>query len=344
MSPPPPSESLEHSGLPECIGPYRVEGELARGGMGVLYVAEDTRLERRVAIKLLPESVAGDPKSLARFEREAKLLASLNHANVSTIHSFENIDGVRFITLELIPGDTLSERLEGGRLSPEESYSICRQVAGGLGAAHMNAIIHCDLKPGNIKVTPDGQVKVLDFGIARALGADLDPHEPTEVLGTPGYISPEMLREGLVDARSDMWSFGCLLYECLTGRRAFPGRTLDAIIHTTLEKEPDWEALPSGTSTAVREILARCLEKDRESRLANIGDAYEVLEKELSSDSGERQYHDIEESLTDILERTLKVGDRAPEFTLVGVRGKTVSSTQLLSRGPLILSFYRGKW
>ena len=264
---------------------YRITEKLGQGGMGEVYRAEDTVLGRQVAIKVLPDIFAGDPERLARFEREAKLLASLNHPNIAAIHGLEAHEGTRFLVLELVEGQTLSERLKKGRIPLDETLAICRQIAEGLEAAHEKGIIHRDLKPANVKVTPEGKVKVLDFGLARALqdraaNEDLS-HSPTitdemtrpgVVLGTAAYMSPEQARGKPVDKRADIWAFGCVLYECLTGKRAFQGDTITETVAAILKSEPGWTLLPADTPPFVRSLLRRCLKKDPNLRLHDIAD------------------------------------------------------------------------
>ncbi len=215
---------------------YEILGPLGAGGMGEVYRAKDTRLERDVAIKVLPEELAGDEERLRRFEREAKTLASLNHPNVAGIHGIDQVDDTCFIAMELVPGEDLSARLERGHLSIEEAIDVCRQIAEGLEAAHEAGVVHRDLKPANVRITPEGVVKVLDFGLAKPIRpktssdgtstAESDSFLMTEegmVLGTPTYMSPEQARGKPVDRRTDIWAFGCVLYECLSGKRAFEG-------------------------------------------------------------------------------------------------------------------------
>ena len=237
--------------------------------MGVVYLGRDTRLDRRVAIKVLPEALAGDPERLARFEREARLLASLNHPNIAGIYGLEEAEGRRFLALEYVEGDTLAQRLARGALPVEEALEVCRQIAAALEAAHENGVIHRDLKPGNIKLAPGGEVKVLDFGLAKggtgASGSSPDADlsaSPTMtyaatgvgvILGTAAYMSPEQARGRSLDRRTDIWSFGCVLYECLTGRQLFAGETVSDTIAKILEREPDWAALPPQTPAKARE-------------------------------------------------------------------------------------------
>ena len=277
------------------LGNYEILEPLGAGGMGEVYRARDTKLDRDVAIKVLPEDFATDPERLARFEREAKLLASLNHANIAMIHGFEDSGGVRFIAMELVEGETLAERLPtSGRLEVEETLEIARQIAEALEAAHENGVIHRDLKPANVVVTPEGKVKVLDFGLAKAYEADGSPselspdlsHSPTMaqatrtgvILGTAAYMSPEQARAKPVDKRSDIWAFGCVLYEMLSGRRAFDGETVSDTMAAILKEEPDWDLLPDGTQPALSRLIRRCVEKDPRRRLRDSGDARTELE------------------------------------------------------------------
>jgi serine/threonine-protein kinase len=267
-------------------GKYRVLEEIGRGGMGVVYMAEDTKLIRKVAIKVLPEIFTADPERLARFEREARVLASLNHPNIAAIYGVEEADGKRFLVLELVEGETVAERLSRGALTLEETREICRQITEGLEGAHDKGIIHRDLKPANVKITPEGKVKILDFGLAKALvegSTAMDiAHSPTitanmtqpgVILGTAAYMSPEQATGKQVDKRADIWAFGCILYECLTGKRAFPGDTVTEVIAAILRGEPDWGSLPADTPGSVRAVLRRSLQKDPRERLRDIADA-----------------------------------------------------------------------
>ena len=268
------------------IGAYPIERELGRGGMGIVYLAHDLKLQRAVAIKVLPEGFAQDPERLSRFEREARLLASLNHPNIAAIYGLEEADGHRFLVLEYVEGETLAERIERGKLPLDETLSIGRQIAAALEAAHESGVIHRDLKPGNVKLTPAGDVKVLDFGLAKGAGTPESTPNLTQsptiayaptgvgvILGTAAYMSPEQARGKVVDRRTDIWSFGCVLYECLTGRQLFSGETVSDMIAKILEREPDWNALPADTPQRVRDLLRRCLEKDSKLRLRDIGEA-----------------------------------------------------------------------
>ncbi len=261
------------------IGQFRIESELGRGGMGVVYLAHDTKLERAVAIKCLPPEIMDNPKVRLRLKREAKLLASLNHPNIATIHDvIEEDTGVGYLVLEYVPGETLGERIGRGRLKLKETLSIARQVAEGIAAAHEQGVIHRDLKPGNIKITPKGQVKVLDFGLAKAVGGEtLNQQsiitEPGRIIGTPAYMSPEQARGQPTDKRTDIWSFGCVLYEMLTATVPFKGETISDTLANILQTEPEWHALPQSTPANIIVLLRRCLTKDPHHRLRDIGDA-----------------------------------------------------------------------
>lgn len=265
---------------------YKILGPLGAGAMGEVYRARDTRLERDVAIKVLPTEFASNEERLRRFEREARTLASLNHPNVAHIHGVERVDGVSFLVLELVSGDTLESRLAHGPLPPDDCFDICRQIAEGLEAAHEAGIVHRDLKPANVRLTPEGVAKVLDFGLAKSLRVDSGTNpadsslatEDGRLLGTPTYMAPEQARGKSIDRRIDVWAFGCVLYECLAGKRAFPGSTVSDVLAAVIEREPDWSALPTATPLRVRELLRRCLTKDVRQRLRDVGEARIVLE------------------------------------------------------------------
>ncbi|MDA2924229.1 protein kinase [Acidobacteria bacterium AH-259-L09] len=281
--------------LGKTISHYKILEKLGEGGMGKVYRAEDTSLGREVAIKVLPDLFAHDKERLARFEREAKLLASLNHPNIAAIYGFEEADGVRFLVLELVEGETLADRVAKGPLPVEEALEIGRQIAEGVEAAHEKGVIHRDLKPSNVKITPEGKVKVLDFGLAKALEgkvpvADIS-QSPTltegmtragVILGTAVYMSPEQARGKLVDKRTDIWAFGCVLYEILTGKKAFQGGTISDTIAAILKGVPDWEALPENTPWRIQDLLRRCLQKDPNRRLRDSGDAKIQIEEALT--------------------------------------------------------------
>jgi serine/threonine protein kinase/Tol biopolymer transport system component len=288
-------EDPDRSLLGRRMGSYQILSLLGSGGMGGVFEARDSKLGRNVAIKVLPAAFAHDPERLSRFEREAKILASLNHPNIATIHGLEQSDGLHYLVMELVPGETLAERLRAGAFAIEEALRIGGQIAEALEAAHEKGVIHRDLKPANVKVTPEGRVKVLDFGLAKAFAGDggLDlSHEPkltaigTEegrILGTPAYMSPEQARGKPVDKRTDIWAWGCVLYELLTARQAFRGETLSDTIAGVLEREPDWQVLPPATPAKVRDLLRRCLQKDSQHRLRDIGDARIEIEEALTA-------------------------------------------------------------
>jgi serine/threonine protein kinase len=268
------------------LGPYRIERLIGAGGMGEVYRARDTKLGRNVAIKMLPRIFTSEPDRLARFEREARMLAALNHPHIGAIYGLEDADGVRGLVLELVEGPTLADRLKPGALPVPEALTIAGQIADALDSAHEKGIVHRDLKPANIKLRLDGVVKVLDFGLAKVLvgaaaGPDLS-QSPTITLGatregvplgTAAYMSPEQARGHMVDKRTDIWAFGCVLYEMLTGQLAFDGATVSDMIVAILEREPAWDQLPPATPQHIRQLLQRCLDKDPKRRLRDMGDA-----------------------------------------------------------------------
>ena len=253
------------------LGHYEILALLGAGGMGEVYRARDANLDRDVAIKVLSQDFATHPTRLARFAREAKLLASLNHPNIATIYGFEASDEIRFIAMELVEGETLADRIAtADGLELDEALRIGREIALALEAAHQAGVIHRDLKPANVQVAPDGKVKVLDFGIAKADepdGATDLSHSPTAmastglgvIMGTAPYMSPEQARGKRLDNRTDIWSFGCVLYEILTGRRAFARETIADTLSAVLEHQPDWSLIPASTPDSVVSLLRRCL-------------------------------------------------------------------------------------
>jgi eukaryotic-like serine/threonine-protein kinase len=289
---------------PAAIGPFQIQRELGRGGMGEVYFARDTRLDRPVAIKALPAHLGQDADRLARFQREAKVLASLNHPGIGAIYGLEEAEGRQYLVLEFVEGETLADRLAGGPIPVDEAVTLAKQIAEALEVAHEKGVVHRDLKPGNVMVTPDGVVKVLDFGLARTeegtpssaptIGKPDSPtvtsparvlHSPTipgVIMGTAGYMSPEQARGKPVDKRSDIFSFGCVLYEMLTGIMPFRGETVADAIGATLHKESDLSLLPAGTPRRIRDLLTACLAKDRRNRLHDIGDARLELERAIS--------------------------------------------------------------
>jgi Tol biopolymer transport system component len=293
------------------IGPYEVVSLLGVGGMGEVYRARDTRLARDVALKVLPAALTTDAGRLGRFQREARLLAALNHPNIATLHGIEDAGGHPAIVMELVEGQTLAERLgtaagqpvrnrdrtSGGKGLPvAETLRIAQQIADALDAAHERGIIHRDLKPANLKITPNGLVKVLDFGIAKASGSGdegptavtVERTEPGAIVGTPAYMSPEQVRGGVVDKRTDIWAFGCVLYEMMTGAVAFRGPTMSDTIARILEHDVDWGLLPETLPSPIRRVLARCLEKDPRRRARDIADVRADLEDASSDTAGGR--------------------------------------------------------
>jgi serine/threonine protein kinase/tetratricopeptide (TPR) repeat protein len=264
----------------KTIGAYRILSLLGAGGMGEVYAARDQHLERDVAVKVLPEAFAHDEDRVERFRREAQLLAALNHPNIATIHGLEESEGAWYLVMELVPGRTLDERLAGGRVPLDEALRIGVQLAEALGAAHQRGIAHRDIKPANIKVTPDGRVKVLDFGLAKSSAESQTrtiDDEPTVamtapgiVLGTPAYMSPEQIRGETVDARTDIWAFGCVMYELLSGQRAFASSAIGDVIASILMSDPDWTSLPADTPASIRDLLRRCLDKEAHRRIHDV--------------------------------------------------------------------------
>jgi len=281
---------------------YRIVGPIGAGGMGEVYRAQDTKLGREVAIKVLPAALAQDPDRLARFKREAQVLASLNHPNIAAIYGLEDADDVQFLVLELVEGEDLAGHLLRGRLPIDDVLAIAKQVADALAVAHDKGVVHRDLKPANVKLTPDGKVKVLDFGLAKAAAGDAsstgapDPgsaptmtHAATMagmVLGTGAYMSPEQARGKPVDRRSDVWAFGCVLYEMLTGGKAFAGDDVTETLAAIVRGEPDWTRLPAGLPPAVRVLIERCLVKDRDQRLPDMSVVRFLLSDAAGSLSG----------------------------------------------------------
>ena len=275
------------------IGPYEVQGALGAGGMGEVYRARDQRLDRTVAIKALPVEFAHDPARLARFEREAKLLASLNHPNIAGIHGIEDSNGLPYLVLEYVDGQTLAQKLAQGALPVREAVEIASQIASAMEAAHERGVIHRDLKPGNVMVTGAGAVKVLDFGIAKdadssdgaSMTASAGMTAAGAVLGTAAYMSPEQARGAAVDRRTDIWALGCILFESLSGRRPFGGETASDMIARVLERDPDWSALPSSAPAKLRDLVRRCLRKDAADRPRAMGDVHREL-KAIAADLG----------------------------------------------------------
>jgi serine/threonine protein kinase len=294
------------------FGPYEIVASLGAGGMGEVYRARDARLKRDVALKFLPEAVAADPERLARFEREAQALAALKHPHIATIHGIEESGGLRALVLELAEGETLADRIARGPVAISEAVAIARQIVDALEAAHEQGIVHRDLKPANIQIASDGTVKVLDFGLARIVGspdssdslrfdASMSPTitSPAIVtgqnvlMGTPAYMAPEQARGKPADKRSDIWAFGVVLYEMLTGTRAFVGDTVTEVAGAVIHKELDLGALPEGTPQSVRLLLRRCLQKDPKQRLRDMGDVRLVLDGAFDPTASSARLHDL---------------------------------------------------
>src|SRR4249919_1179019 len=255
------------------FGSHELIGLLGKGGMGEVYRARDTKLKREVAIKILPDEFSRDPDRVRRFQREAEVLASLNHPNIAAIHSLEETNGSRFLVLELVEGETLAERVKRGPIPVDEALSIAKNICEALEAAHEKSVVHRDLKPANVKITPEGKVKVLDFGLAKAFETDASKgnlsQSPTlsmaatnagMILGTAAYMSPEQAKGRTVDKRTDIFAFGAVLYEMLTGRAAFDGDDVQDILGAVLRSEPDWTRLPADLPPGIGKLLRRCLE------------------------------------------------------------------------------------
>lgn len=278
-----------------CLGPYEILAPLGAGGMGEVYRARDAKLGREVALKALPEAFARDTESMARFQREAKVLASLNHPNIATIYGLEDSGGIHALVMELVEGPTLADRIRSGPIQIDESLRIVKQICEALEYAHERGIVHRDLKPANVKVQNNDAVKILDFGLAKAIRGDaVSTDDSTSrtisematragtLLGTPAYMSPEQAAGKTVDRRTDIWAFGCLLYEMLTGKKLFHGESMADTLAAVIRAEPDWTRLPAATPQQVRVLLQRCLQKDSKQRLQAIGEARISLDAVLS--------------------------------------------------------------
>jgi len=264
---------------------YEITGLLGKGGMGEVYRARDLKLKREVAIKILPEEFSRNAERVARFQREAEALAALNHQNIAAIYDLEESNRTKFLVLELVEGESLAEMLRRGPIPVEEALTIAHQICEAVEAAHEKGVIHRDLKPANVKITSEGKVKVLDFGLAKAMESTtvnlILSQSPTlltgsmagMIIGTAAYMSPEQARGKPVDKRTDIWAFGCVLYEMLTNRVPFAGETFTDTIAAILGGEPNWQALPQTTPANIRLLLRRCLEKDSRQRLRDIGDS-----------------------------------------------------------------------
>ena len=311
------------------VGPYEIGASLGVGGMGEVYRARDTKLKREVAVKVLPEIFATDGARRLRFEREAELLASLNHPNIAHLYGLEDAGAGHALVMELVDGATLAERIAQGAMALEEAVVLAKQIAEGLEYAHERGIIHRDLKPANIKVTPDGQTKILDFGLAKVLAGDNAEGDiatsPTisvaattagVLLGTAGYMSPEQAKGKSVDRRADIWAFGCVLYEMLTGKPAFDGETITDKLAAVVRGEPELSQLPEKTPQRIRELVQRCLIKDPKQRLQAIGEARIALDQWLS--------HPDEEN-------PATVGSAALSKKWIWILGAVASTTTLLA-------------
>jgi eukaryotic-like serine/threonine-protein kinase len=289
----------------KTLGHYEITSQLGKGGMGEVYQANDRKLGRDVAIKVLPEEFARDAERLSRFQREAKLLASLNHSNIAAIYGLEESGGTNFLVLELVEGETLADRIKAGPIAVEESLKLALQIAEALEAAHDRGVIHRDLKPANIKVTPEGKVKVLDFGLAKVFAGDRADinlsNSPTltgsptlsdmatmqgVILGTAAYMSPEQARGKSVDKKADVWAFGCVLFEMITGRVAFSGKDVTDILAAVIRSEPEWTTLPANLHGRLREVLERCMKKDAKDRYHDISDVKADIQRVLTDSSG----------------------------------------------------------
>src|SRR5690348_17702036 len=277
------------------LGPYEIVSAIGAGGMGEVYRARDTRLGRDVALKVLPKSFAQNAQRMARFEREAKVLASLSHPNIAPIFGLEDSNQTRALVMELVEGPTLADRIQQGAIPIEEALPIAKQITEGLEYAHERGIVHRDLKPANIKLAANEAVKILDFGLAKALEGDTASADisssPTIsrmatqegiILGTAAYMSPEQAKGKAVDRRADIWAFGCVLYEMLTGKMAFTGETVTDTLAAVIKSEPDFSQMPKDTPLRARVLLQRCLQKEPKQRLRDIGDARISLEEVLS--------------------------------------------------------------
>ena len=283
----------------QVITSYEILNRIGVGGMGEVYRARDKKLGREVAIKVLPPAFSQDRERLSRFQREARLLAALNHPNIAAIYGLEESEGMPFLVLELVAGETLAQRLKEGRLPVEEALRLCCQIAEGLESAHEKGIMHRDLKPANIKITPEGKVKILDFGLAKALEGERPQKDPSQfptdgagttetgvILGTAAYMSPEQARGKRVDKRTDIWAFGCVLYECLTGNQPFSGATATDILAAIMNQEVDFQELSEATPVPIKNLLRRCLLKEHSKRLRDIGDAHIEIEEALADPKG----------------------------------------------------------
>jgi serine/threonine-protein kinase len=308
------------------LGAYQITSLLGQGGMGEVYRATDTKLNRDVALKFLPAQFTSDPERLERFQREAHVLASLNHPNIATIYGFEDSAPMRALVMELVEGSTLAERIALDPIPIEEVLSEAKQIAEALEYAHERGVVHRDLKPANIKLTSDGKVKVLDFGLAKAMSNDalssslsnsptlsLAATQAGVILGTAAYMSPEQAKGKPVDRRADIWAFGVIVYEMLTGAAMFSGETASETMAQVIMKEPDWAALPAYTPARIRELLRRCLTRDPRMRLRDIGDARIAIEETIAMPQAETSTPSVVSS------RSVPVLRRALPWVLVAI-------------------------
>jgi serine/threonine protein kinase len=277
-----PADRAEHPQESVPIGGYRLIGKIGHGAMGEVFRAEDRLLKRHVALKFLPPAFATDAGRLVRFQREAEVLASLNHPNIAGIYGLGEAEGQRCLVLEFVEGETLAERIKHGPMPVAEAVNLCGQIADALEAAHERGVIHRDLNPGNVKITAEGRIKLLDFGLAKALAGHAAPgtgrgsravSDSGIIVGTARYMSPEQADGLRVDERTDVWSFGCVLFECLAGKPPFPGNSAPAILAAIIRSEPEWHRLPTSVPTPLKALLERCLRKDQARRLHHIADA-----------------------------------------------------------------------
>jgi serine/threonine protein kinase len=298
----------------QTLSHFKIVEKIGEGGMGEVYLADDTTLDRKVALKFLPEAFTSDPERMARFEREAKLLASLNHPNIAGIYGLEQADGNRFLVLEYVEGETLQARLSKGALPLEDALTLCRQIAEGLEAAHEKGVIHRDLKPANVMITAEENVKILDFGLAKAFSDEtqsIDSSQsptlteamtrPGVILGTAAYMSPEQAKGKSIDKRADIWAFGCILYECLTGKKAFEGETVTETLAGILRGVPDWKSLPTSTPQNIRFVLRRCLEKEKNRRFRDAADVQIEIEEARNIESATIQKHVLKQPIVGVL-------------------------------------------
>ena len=328
----------------ERIGGYRVTAKIGEGGMGEVYRARDTKLDRDVALKVLPQAFTDDPDRLARFEREAKVLASLNHPNIGHIYGLEEAEGQKALVLELVEGPTLAERIKQGPIPVDEALPIAKQIAEALEAAHEQGIIHRDLKPANVKVKDDGTVKVLDFGLAKAFQPDASSvsasMSPTisltaaatqmgMVLGTAAYMAPEQAKGKVVDKRADVWAFGAVLYEMLVGQKPFTGKDVSDTLAAVLRIDANLDALPAETPARLRQVLRACLQKERKDRVRDIGDVSLAMDGAFDSPAVETSSY-VKPAQLRIWQRPvpLVLGGVALVATVAGLVAGVVPGTQ----------------